>query len=310
MKLNKPKFWDKKIGIIAISIFPLSLVFWILIFINKIITKEKKFKIPIICIGNIYLGGTGKTPTSLFIAKELLSSGKRPAILRKNYKNHIDEYNLIKNSFKDLIVDQSRIDGLRKMENLNFDTAILDDGFQDHTIKKDFSIICFNKNQLIGNGLLLPAGPLRDSLSTLRNADVILINGDKDKDFEQRVLKINKHLEIFYSSYVPYNLKDFKNKKLLAIAGIGNPENFFSLLNKYNLNVEKKLVFPDHYNFSKKEIEDIIIEAEKKNFQIIMTEKDFFKIDHYKFKNIRYLKVSLKINEKEKLLKKINSLYD
>ena len=101
MKLNKPKFWDKKIGIIAISIFPLSLVFWILIFINKIITKEKKFKIPIICIGNIYLGGTGKTPTSLFIAKELFSSGKRPAILRKNYKNHIDEYNLIKNNFKD-----------------------------------------------------------------------------------------------------------------------------------------------------------------------------------------------------------------
>ena len=106
-----------------------------------------------------------------------------------------------------------------------YDSVILDDGFQDYSIKKDLNILCFNKNQLIGNGLLLPSGPLREGLNSLERADIIIINGEKDSEFE-KILKINKNLEIYYSIYNPVNLNEFKNKELLAIAGIGNPENF------------------------------------------------------------------------------------
>ena len=132
----------------------------------------------------------------------------------------------------------------------------------------------------------------------------------KNNIFEKKILNINKKLEIFYSFYKPINLDQFKNKKLLAIAGIGNPYNFFKIIEENNLCISKKLIFPDHYQFSQIEVENIIKDAELNNYEIIMTEKDYFKINNYKLKNINYLKVSLEIPEKKKLLDKINSLND
>ena len=107
-----------------------------------------------------------------------------------------------------------------------FDVAILDDGFQDNTISKDLNIICFNQNQLIGNGQIIPAGPLRQNLSSLKKANIIIINGGRDKQFENKILNLNKDLSIFYSNYEPVNIDRFQGKKIVAIAGIGNPINF------------------------------------------------------------------------------------
>ena len=309
IKINKPKFWDRKIGLISILFFPLTLIVIFFTSLKKKITKTRGFKIPIICVGNIYLGGTGKTPTSILLANELSKLGKKPLILRKYYKNHNDEYSLIKNYFKNLIISKNRIEGLKEAEKSNFDMVILDDGLQDYKIKKNLSIVCFNNNQLIGNGMVLPSGPLRENLSILKNIEIVIINGKKNINFENKILNINKKLEIFYSFYKPINLDQFKNKKLLALAAIGNPENFFQLVEKNDLKIFKKKIFPDHYQFSKAEMQNILKEAEKKNYQIIMTEKDYYKINHYKLKKINYLRVSLEIYNKEKLLKKINSLY-
>ena len=309
IKINKPKFWDRKIGLISILFFPLTLIVIFFTSLKKKITKTRGFKIPIICVGNIYLGGTGKTPTSILLANELSKLGKKPLILRKYYKNHNDEYSLIKNYFKNLIISKNRIEGLKEAEKSNFDIVILDDGLQDYKIKKNLSIVCFNNNQLIGNGMVLPSGPLRENLSILKNVEIVIINGSKNINFENKILNINKKLEIFYSFYKPINLDQFKNKKLLALAAIGNPENFFQLVEKNNLKIFKKKIFPDHYQFSKAEMQNILREAEMKNYQVIMTEKDYYKINHYKLKKINYLKVSLEIYNKEKLLKKINSLY-
>jgi len=305
MMINKPKFWDKKIGLVSIFLLPVSLIFIFLIFLKKKLSKLRSFKIPVICVGNIYIGGTGKTPIAIFLAKELSKYGKKTALLRKYYKNHIYEYNLIKSRISDLITCEDRVIGLEKAQNLNYDVAILDDGFQDYKINKNLSIICFNQNQLIGNGLVLPSGPLRENLSSLKNADIVIINGDEDKRFEDKILKINSKIEFFYSSYKPLNIEKIKNKRLYAIAAIGNPENFFKLLEKHNLNIEKKLIYPDHYNFSKKQIIKIINEAKKNNCQVIMTEKDYFKINKYEIPGIEFLKVSLEIKGYNKLLDKI-----
>jgi len=309
IKINKPKFWDRKIGLISILFFPLSLIVIFFTFLKKKITKTRGFKIPVICVGNIYLGGTGKTPTSILLANELSKLGKKPLILRKYYKNHNDEYSLIKNYFKNLIISKNRIEGLKEAEKSNFDIVILDDGLQDYKIKKNLSIVCFNNNQLIGNGMVLPSGPLRENLSILKNVEIVIINGSKNINFENKILNINKKLEIFYSFYKPINLDQFKNKKLLALAAIGNPENFFQLVEKNDLKIFKKKIFPDHYQFSKAEMQNILREAEMENYQVIMTEKDYYKINHYKLKKINYLRVSLEIYDKEKLFKKINSLY-
>ena len=309
MILNKPKYWDKKIGIISILLFPITIIVLITNFFKKKLTIAKKFNIPIICIGNIYVGGTGKTPTSIFLGNELKKLGRNPAILRKFYDAHTDEYNLIKKYFNNLILNKSRLEGIKSKMH-NFDSIILDDGFQDYTIKKNLNIICFNQNQMIGNGMVLPSGPLRESIYSLKRANIILINGERNIKFEDKIFKINKNLEFFYSTYKPINLGEFKNKKLLAIAGIGNPENFFNLIENNDLRIDEKIIFPDHYKISKTEMQKILKKAEVKNYQIIMTEKDFFKIEKYKLKNIKYLKILLEINEHEKFLKRINDLYD
>ena len=310
MIINKPKFWDKKIGLISIFLFPLSLIFTFLIFVKKKITKKRSFKIPIICVGNIYVGGTGKTPTSIFLAKEIEKFGKKVAILRKYYKEHIDEHELIKKNFQNLILNEDRLEGLSDVEKSNFDIVILDDGFQDYRIKKNLNIICFNNNQLIGNGLVLPSGPLRENLSALKDADIVIINGDEESSFKEKILDINKKLKIFYSRYRPINIDRFRDKKLFAIAAIGNPDNFFQLLVQNNLNVEKKLSFPDHYKFSKNEIQKLVEEAKKTNYEIIMTEKDYLRVKDFKIENLNYLKVMLEINKQDELLATIKELYD
>ena len=244
------------------------------------------------------------------LAQEITKLGFRTAILRKLYKNHYDEYNQIKSSFSNLIVNKNRVKGLAELEYNNYDFAILDDGLQDYRIKKDLSIVCFNSNQLIGNGLVIPAGPLRESLNAIANVDLVLINGDKDEQFEKKLLKINRKLKILYSYYKPTNIEEFKNHNLLALAGIANPENFFKLLEKNNLIIREKLIFPDHYKFDKKEIQNIIAKAEKNNLKIVMTEKDFFKVNNFNLDNINYLKVSLEIPNKKDIINEINKLYN
>ena len=310
MILKKPKFWDKKISFLAILLLPITMLILIIIFLKKKLTTPKNFHIPIICVGNIYIGGTGKTPVSIYLANVLNQLNLNPVIVRKYYNNHADEYSMIKSKFNSLITKNDRVHAIKEAKKNNFKTIILDDGLQDYQIKKNLSIVCFNENQLTGNGLVIPAGPLRESLNSLKDVDIILINGKRNINFEKKILKINKNLEIFYSHYKPLNIDEFKNKKLLALAGIANPENFFMTLEEYNLQIQKKLIFPDHYKFSKNKIQKIINYAESKKMKIVMTEKDFYKVSHYGLKKINFLKVNLEIINKNKFLTRIKKIYD
>ncbi len=308
MKFLKPKFWENKNNLFSILLSPISILFYFLTNIRKYLASPKKFKIPIICVGNIYVGGTGKTPISITIANDLKIKKKNPVVIKKYYKSQIDEQVMISEKTDSLIVNKDRSRAIEEAERKNFDIAILDDGFQDYAIEKNLNIICFNNNQLIGNGLVFPAGPLRENFSSLKRAQIVILNGEKNKRFEEKILGISKKIKIFYSKYMPTNLDQFKNKKLLAFAGIGNPANFFKLLSEYNLNVQKNIFFPDHYNFTFDEIEKIIDTAKKNDFELITTEKDFYRIKDYNFKEIKYLKVDVIIKEKNKFINEIINL--
>ena len=310
MRFNKPKFWDNNYYLIPYLLLPITLLVSLLIFLKKKFIKPIKFNSFVICVGNIYVGGTGKTPTSILLCNELLKLKKNPVIIRKFYKDHNDEYNLINKSVNCLIHNQSRLNAIRDAEKKNHNPVILDDGFQDYKINKDLSIICFNQNQLVGNGLTLPSGPLRESLNSLKRAHIVLINGKKNFEFEKKILKINPKLNIFYSKYIPNNVNEFVNKKLLAIAGIGNPSNFFDLLEKNDLTIAKKIVYPDHHEFSEEEINSISKLAEENNYQIILTEKDFYKIKNPDNKTFKYLDITLEIAEKQKLINLVLKAYD
>ena len=310
MKLFKPKFWKSNKNFFTVLLIPLSLITWIYIILKKTFIQKVKFNIPVICVGNIFIGGTGKTPLSIHIARKLSENGKNPAIVRKYYKSHIDEHKMILSYYNKLILNLNRSKGIYEALEKGYDAVILDDGFQDYKIKKNLSIICFNSNQLIGNGYLFPSGPLRESLGSLRNANILIINGDRSLDFEQKILKIQKDLKIYYSNYKPLNIQEFKNKKLLVISGIGNPENFFKILKDNQMNIQKKMVYPDHYEFTKNEMLKITEYAKKNNFQIVMTEKDYYKIKDFSLENIKYLKVKLEIEKEEEFIKNVMKAYD
>ena len=310
MKLFKPKFWKSNKNFFTLLFIPLSLITWIYIIVKKTFIQKVKFNIPVICVGNIFIGGTGKTPLSIHIARKLSENGKNPAIVRKYYKSHKDEHKMIISYYNKLILNLNRSKGIYEALEKGYDAVILDDGFQDYKIKKNLSIICFNSNQLIGNGYLFPSGPLRESLGSLRNADILIINGDRSLDFEQKILKIQKDLKIYYSNYKPLNIQEFKNKKLLVISGIGNPENFFKILKDNQMNIQKKMVYPDHYEFTKNEMLKIIEYAKKNDFQIVMTEKDYYKIKDFSLENIKYLKVKLEIEKEEEFIKNVMKAYD
>ena len=168
------------------------------------------------------------------------------------------------------------------------------------SINKSLSIVCFNSKQLIGNGMTLPSGPLREPFSSLKKSQIVVINGNKNTKFEKKIKNVSNDISIYYSNYYPHNLSRFKGKNLIAFAGIANPENFFSLLKKNNLKVVKKVFFPDHYQYSLEELKNLINYSQKNNLKLITTEKDYFRIKHYKLTQINYLSVNLKIIHKKK----------
>jgi len=179
-----------------------------------------------------------------------------PVFIRKKYGSFQDEADLQK-QIGPIYQNKKRIEAIREAIQNKANVAILDDGFQDFSINKNLSIVCFNEKQWIGNGLVIPSGPLREDLSALKRADCVIINGEKNIDIETTILNKNKEVKIFYIKYIAQNIEEFKNKKVTAFAGIGNPENFFNLLKDNNINVVKEMKFPDHYNYSKKELENL-----------------------------------------------------
>ncbi len=307
MKFYKPNFWKKKYyNIYSLILLPISIIIQFLFFIQKGIITPKKFNIPVICVGNIYIGGTGKTPLTLELYNILKSMNKNPAIVKKFYKNHYDEIELIKQNVGNLFTNSSRKKAMGEVQNKNFDVAILDDGYQDCSIKKDLKILCFNEKQLIGNGHTIPSGPLREKLSSIKKSQIVVINGNENKKFENKLKKIFKNINIFYSSYIPEIPKEFNNKKFLAFAGIGNPENFFDTLREYDLNVTKSKTFPDHYSYKKNEVENLLDLANKNKLDLITTEKDHYRLKKLGF-NINYLKIKVQIEKKDKFEKLIKS---
>jgi len=305
MKIFKPNFWNKKKSLIAITLLPVSAFLQVFISIKNQFINKKKFSIPVIGVGNIYVGGTGKTPLSIEIVKILKKLNKKVAIIKKSYEEHNDEFKLIKSKEIKLFKNTLRGKAINEAIKNNFDCVILDDGFQDLSINKSLDILCFNEKQLAGNEMTLPSGPLREPLSSIKRCQIIMINGKTNIEFERKIKGISDNIKIFYMKYLSINIEDFKGHNLLAFAGIGNPENFFNLLEENNLKIIKKISFPDHYNYSLKELNELILYATKHNLKIVTTEKDFFRINHLQLSQIQCLNVELKILDKNNFQKEL-----
>jgi len=308
MNFFKPNFWDKnRISFFSICLLPFSWLIKLFNLFKYLFTQNYKHSIPIICVGNIYLGGTGKTPLCIEIFSILKSLNMKPAFIRKKYENYQDEVNLLKQSGA-VYQNKKRINALNEAIQNKINVAILDDGFQDFSVNKNLSIVCFNEKQWIGNGFVIPAGPLREDLSALKRAHCVVIKGKKNNNIEEKILNKNSKIKIFYTNYKAQNIDNFKSKKVIAFAGIGNPENFFNLLKDNNINILKEKKFPDHHNYSENELQNLIDESRDNNAILVTTEKDYFRINNDKKQNMNYLKVKISIENKNQfidLIKKI-----
>ena len=307
MNLKKPKFWKlKNPNFIAYLLYPIS---FIIILINsfKNKTDKKKFKIKTVCIGNIYIGGTGKTSLSIKLNKILNKKNLKSCFIKKFYKDQLDEQKLLKNNGK-LFIASKRLDAIQQAENENYDIAILDDGLQDNSIKYDVSFVCFNNLNWIGNGMIIPSGPLRENIKSLKKYNHVFINGNLENidQLREEILKINSNLIIHLGKYEIINLNEFKkDEKYLIFSGIGNHETFVSMFKKAQLNVLKEIEFPDHYNYEKKDIDKIISEASDLNCTIVTTEKDSLRMNDTYLDKIKVIKSELKIIDEDKFIKSI-----
>ncbi len=304
MNLKKPKFWDyKQPNIIAYFLYPFALLIEIL---NSFNFTKKKYQnnIKTICIGNIYIGGTGKTSLAIKIKKLFDKRNINSCFVKKFYKNQSDEQKLLEKHGK-LFLFRKRNRAIIQAEKENYQIAILDDGLQDKSISCDLKFVCFNTINWKGNGMTIPAGPLRENINKLKNYDHVFLNGNLEnlQIIKNEINKINSKISIHIGKYEPLNIDEFdKTKKYLVFSGIGNHQTFISMLKSNGINVKKDIEFADHYKFTNNDIKEISIEANNLNCEIITTEKDYLRLKKINFEKIKFIKSELKIIDEKKLI--------
>ena len=317
MILKKPKFWDlKKPNFLAYLLYPLTIFVKINNIISSFIPKKKYTEIKTICVGNLYIGGTGKTPTTLFLYNLLKKMNINPVTAKKFYNNQIDEQKFLKDN-SNFISCNDRKEIVKKAIEKKFDMIIFDDGLQEKWINYDIKFACFDSEKWVGNGHLIPAGPLRERIENLKNYHGLFlksVNEESNLDFIYNEIKhINPKIEIFESNIEIRNTGKFDiNKNYIIFSGIGDPDSFRKLLLKNKFKIIEEIIFPDHYNYKDKDILDILDKANDSNSGIITTEKDYKRISQNLKDNINFLEIDIKIKDEDKLIQflqtKINEI--
>ena len=303
MNIKKPKFWDlKKPNLISYLLIPFTIPLLINnFFLNK---KNKKIKeIKSICVGNIYIGGTGKTPSTIKLYEILRKIEPQICTGKKFYSNHEDE-KIILEKKTNLICEDNREKIIQIAIKKKQKIIIFDDGLQDKKLDFDLKFVCFEAENWIGNGKLIPAGPLREKISSLKKYDAVFLkDSELNKNVQEIIKNYNQNIEVFHTSYQIKNFHSFDlSKKFLVFSGIGNPKNFMNILNKNNFKIIDQIIFSDHYNYKQEDINFIKNRAKKINAEIITTEKDFVKISKFDNENINFLEIELKIENEKKLI--------
>lgn len=314
----------------AVLLWPLSLIYFIIVLFRNWfydIGFFKSFKVPckVISVGNITVGGTGKTPTVLFLASWLQKKGVSVVILSRGYGRTTtgtgivsdgkkilltvfesgDEPQLLALSLPNIpvVVDEDRVRGARAAVQLfSPSVIILDDAFQHRRLKRDVDIVLLKKSPMWGNGFFLPAGPLREPKNSLSRAHFIWTNFPV-------AIKENQQLGSFGKKIIKANIQpgtlvsfdneriDYKNSKVLVFCGLANPQHFKSTLESLSINIVHFQSFKDHYKYNQKDIDALFSMADNKKADLILTtEKDFVKIKSFSFQHHNWAYLPIEIN--------------
>ena len=318
------KFWYSK-SKLRFAFLPFHYLFSIIALVKKTLykigfLKVNRFDIPVVVIGNITVGGTGKTPFIRFIVKQLIDKGLRVGIVSRGYQATVKTFphRVTPSDFVDMVGDEAYMQCLHfhnnalnvpividpnrscavdyLVENEQLDIIISDDGLQHYKMSRDFEVLMIDGKRGLGNQLMLPFGPLREPASRLKSTHVIIenaISGSSSKiqaDLNPIQMKANFNQLVQLSSGKSFAFETMSDKKIIAVAGIGNPQRFFDSL-KYYYNFFEEKVFPDHHAFQATDFECLNSDI------VIMTEKDAVKCQGFAQENWYYLSMEAYIDE-------------
>lgn len=295
MKLKPPKWWYQEQGAMATALKPVSRIY------GRIAEKKASqaapylSRLPVICIGNFTVGGSGKTPTAIAVAKILKLAGERPAFLTRGYGGkeegplrvtegmdaaRVGDEPLLLAEHAPTIVSADREKGAKLIETMDATVIVMDDGFQNSSIGKDLSLICVDAKTGIGNAMVLPSGPLRAPLEPqIRMADALIVvgEGSKANDLIDRFTEAGK-LVLKAEIGFRQDTRWLGVLPVIGFAGIAQPDRFFRTLRDAGARLTDKKVFPDHHRFTDKQAQALLDEADARNCMLVTTEKDWVRL--------------------------------
>ncbi|BAT57863.1 tetraacyldisaccharide 4'-kinase [Variibacter gotjawalensis] len=296
--MRAPGFWWDRNSLAAKALQPIGAAYGALTR-QRLQKPGRKVDIPIVCIGNPTVGGGGKTPTAIATAALLVQAGARPVFLTRGYggrhagpmrvdpayhraRDVGDEPLLLARAYP-TIMSRKRLDGgLHAARVAGADFVVMDDGFQNPSLVKDFSVLVLDAGRGIGNGLVFPAGPLRSPLiPQLRLAHALLVIGDGSAADNVIAAADRVGLPVFRGRLEPSAemVEELQGKPVLAFAGIADPEKFFGTLRQHGIEPRVTHAFGDHHRFTKAEAEKLLAEAKEKKLTLVTTQKDFVRLD-------------------------------
>ncbi len=290
--LRAPEFWWRKAGPLAALLYPGGAIYGA-VAARRLSGSGYRAKIPVICIGNPTLGGAGKTPTAIAIGSQLKREGRNVFFLTRGYGGSEagpllvdlarhdaraigDEAPLLA-ALAPTVVAHDRAAGARLAETSGADVLVMDDGFQNPSLVKDFSILVVDGAKGIGNGLVFPAGPLRAPLEAqFRRAQAMIVVGDGDAGQNAARLAKERGLQVFGARLLPdpASASALEGKRVLAYTGIGAPEKFFHSLETAGAIVAAWKSFGDHHRYSAAEAAELLDKARRGGLALVTTEKD------------------------------------
>ncbi len=297
MPLRSPDFWQKEDNFFSKLLSPLGRVYASVLHWKLKKAKPYRAKIPVVCVGNLIMGGVGKTPLAMSIGEYFKMRGLRPVFLTRGYGGGLSNIlvDLTKHTPKETgdealllarvaptIVDSDRVRGAKMAEKIGADVIIMDDGFQNPQLVKDLSFAVFDGRYGFGNGKVFPAGPLREPVEEgLKRADAFIVVGHDKAGIKEWVSKrfdklfcIGTHIEQDVAKTT-----QLSGKKILAFAGIGFPDKFFDMLRQYGCEVVDTQAFSDHYPYTDEDMTDLIARANRQEAVLVTTAKDGVRID-------------------------------
>ena len=298
--LKAPKFWYlKRDSLLSNSLYPFSLLFRLGTKIRNLLSRERKTTLPIICVGNIVIGGAGKTPVALKIGNMLIKAGYKPHFVSKGYggleKNNtlvkdwhspksVGDEPLLLSEIAPTWIGLNRNKSFQLAKEKGADCIVMDDGFQNPTLQKDFSIIVINGEQGFGNKRVIPSGPLRESINRgLSRTNLVILIGEISDEVRN---KIPKHIPLIAANFkIKEDEMILKGQRVTAFAGIAYPEKFFNSLKLVNTNIVDKITYSDHHVYTENDLLNLAEIANKNKSILVTTKKDMVRIP----KNFRSL---------------------